>query len=877
MKKRVLSLLLSILLVLSLVPVSALAEGDDPGEPDPAPMSDPAADPAPEVDGVENDLTDPAPQDEEDVLMGDPQTASDGEDITPDPDEMNEEDNTQEVPLPAVNEENAPSDDLTPATESVQVVFTCDPTDLVLTVWAKPEADEEPAPNLPEEDGAYLLLPGEYLYTAEAEGYAPAEEVPFTVAASEELLQIDIVLITEQIEVDSDDALNDPEDEPECIGPAIVLDNSEDETDSEDSQTGSDETEGKFVSDALESDQSDLDGEPQILSASKNEMLADAELEYCYMDREESNADLFAKYVDRMFRNLGKEQTRHMPTPDARLSEAGFAVEQALKSMIMEVAEGTRTDTYFEVDLAELGYDPSSITQDDIDVLPSILIFDCSYELYWFGCAWTIPMIYSGNLYFGFVVGMPFRPEESEEFSVDTAAITRANTAVANAQAIIDRYAACSDYDKLHGYKNEICKLNVYNYDAANASNDDPWYACETDNNPWALVNVFDNDPETNVVCEGYSEAFEYLCNQSVFRSSLTNAYCVTGINHKWNNVTMDDGKNYMVDVTWCDDENSENGNDDWFLRPWCGADGVAPSFDSFHIKINTSYGGWYLSERSYDDETKASYSDAALTLSDTEYVPGAYVSVTGVTVTPTTASVAVGGTQQLTAVVAPENATNPTVTWSSSDETIATVDGNGLVTAVAAGTATITAAAGDQTAACEVTVTEPEPEYDAFIGTLGGSFGDIQIIRYTFLVKNTFENPTFALTVGGASRPQVEDELHFKGSDWACWWLYSGPTASTTYEGYTQYVIWVKLFAKQYNTKTAFTITSDGELLKIKSFERLANGIHGTVDTSVSYSMVDLAGLYAILRPNGEAWAALKVAIADFADKLNVVADTGN
>ena len=152
--------------------------------------------------------------------------------------------------------------------------------------------------------------------------------------------------------------------------------------------------------------------------------------------------DLFAKYVDRMFRNLGKEQTRHMPTPDARLSEAGFAVEQALKSMIMEVAEGTRTDTYFEVDLAELGYDPSSITQDDIDVLPSILIFDCSYELYWFGCAWTIPMIYSGNLYFGFVVGMPFRPEESEEFSVDTAAITRANTAVANAQAIIEEAIA---------------------------------------------------------------------------------------------------------------------------------------------------------------------------------------------------------------------------------------------------------------------------------------------------------------------------------------------------------------------------------------------------------------------------------------------------
>ena len=218
MKKRVLSLLLSILLVLSLAPVSALAEGDDPGEPDPAPMSDPAADPAPEVDGVENDLTDPAPQDEEDVLMGDPQTASDGEDITPDPDEMNEEDNTQEVPLPAVNEGNAPSDDLTPATESVQVVFTCDPTDLVLTVWAKPEADEEPAPILPEEDGAYLLLPGEYLYTAEAEGYAPAEEVPFTVEAADTPQQIAVTLSP----LPADDSVidPDPETQPEDMQPA---------------------------------------------------------------------------------------------------------------------------------------------------------------------------------------------------------------------------------------------------------------------------------------------------------------------------------------------------------------------------------------------------------------------------------------------------------------------------------------------------------------------------------------------------------------------------------------------------------------------------------------------------------------------------------
>ena len=81
-------------------------------------------------------------------------------------------------------------------------------------------------------------------------------------------------------------------------------------------------------------------------------------------------------------------------------------------------------------------------------------------------------------------------------------------------------------------------------------------------------------------------------------------------------------------------------------------------------------------------------------------------VPVTGITVDPATASLTVGGTQQLTATVEPAGATNPTVTWSSSDTSIATVDENGLVTAVAVGTATITGAAGDQTATCAVTVT---------------------------------------------------------------------------------------------------------------------------------------------------------------------------
>lgn len=87
-----------------------------------------------------------------------------------------------------------------------------------------------------------------------------------------------------------------------------------------------------------------------------------------------------------------------------------------------------------------------------------------------------------------------------------------------------------------------------------------------------------------------------------------------------------------------------------------------------------------------------------------------ATVAVTGITVTPATASVEVGKTVTITAKVAPDNATNKNVTWASSDDTKATVDNKGVVTGVAAGTVEITATTvdGKKTNKATVTVTAP-------------------------------------------------------------------------------------------------------------------------------------------------------------------------
>ena len=82
-------------------------------------------------------------------------------------------------------------------------------------------------------------------------------------------------------------------------------------------------------------------------------------------------------------------------------------------------------------------------------------------------------------------------------------------------------------------------------------------------------------------------------------------------------------------------------------------------------------------------------------------------VPVTGVTLSQTELSLTEGGTAQLTATVLPETATNRNVTWSSNAPGVATVNSSGKVTAVSAGTATITVTTADGgfTATCTVTV----------------------------------------------------------------------------------------------------------------------------------------------------------------------------
>lgn len=88
---------------------------------------------------------------------------------------------------------------------------------------------------------------------------------------------------------------------------------------------------------------------------------------------------------------------------------------------------------------------------------------------------------------------------------------------------------------------------------------------------------------------------------------------------------------------------------------------------------------------------------------------------VTDVSFTKNEMTIVVGKTATVVFTVTPDNATDKTLTWSSSNESVAKVDGTGIITAVSAGVCTITATSNNgKTAECKVTVEKAGPDFKA-------------------------------------------------------------------------------------------------------------------------------------------------------------------
>ncbi len=108
---------------------------------------------------------------------------------------------------------------------------------------------------------------------------------------------------------------------------------------------------------------------------------------------------------------------------------------------------------------------------------------------------------------------------------------------------------------------------------------------------------------------------------------------------------------------------------------------------------------------------------------------------VAEIALSETTASLWVGDTKTITATATPTNANNTNVTWSSSDNSIATVSSKGIITAKGQGTCTITCTASDgygTKSTCEVTVKQQVTEIALSETTTSLWVGDTKTIKAT-------------------------------------------------------------------------------------------------------------------------------------------------
>ena len=332
--------------------------------------------------------------------------------------------------------------------------------------------------------------------------------------------------------------------------------------------------------------------------------------------------------------------------PRKPLTEETQTIYDALKTLVEKVAAGSRSSTEFS--LSGLSWtktkDDWGITDDvisdggalteqastaikeklNIDALLQRMLSEMPFEMYWFDKTKGIRMSYSvslsgdnvtvSNLTIFMHISQAYAKingggETYDPFTADTARTSAAKRTAENATQVVVANTAKSDHEKLKAYLDYIKDAVSYNNDATAVGY--PY------GDPWQLIYVFDGNESTNVVCEGYSKAFKYLCDLSAFTNDITCSLVTgrmaggTGAGpHMWNVVAIG-GSNYLVDVTNCDTGTVGEPNK-LFL---CGVTEIEAA-----KKYSANVGSGVTYE--YDDETISNFTEEELKLSPTTYTP---------------------------------------------------------------------------------------------------------------------------------------------------------------------------------------------------------------------------------------------------------------
>ena len=345
-----------------------------------------------------------------------------------------------------------------------------------------------------------------------------------------------------------------------------------------------------------------------------------------------NNDELFGEYANQFFYEKDAATTPATSIGESVLSGVQQALYEEMKAKVTNIAaKGGSTKLKISSDLglrwqtsssgAQLDKEATQIFDNlDTDKVLSCLRTDCPYELYWYektaNTEWSYnySVSVSGGKRIAKItdleVYMPVCDNYAyNQYRVDASMVNVAKASAANAKRIVNEFKNLSVTEKLVAYKEMICYLTDYNDEAISDS-----YTGGYDD-PWQLIWVFDGDDSTQVVCEGYSKAFQYLCDLS----DIT-CYTVTGDMdggtgagpHMWN-IVEQDGRYYIADIT-NSDEGTIGEDGDLFLN--------TPSYGSVSqgYTYETESGNVYFK---YDKDTRSTYgtgTNSVLKMTDKAY-----------------------------------------------------------------------------------------------------------------------------------------------------------------------------------------------------------------------------------------------------------------
>ncbi len=388
----------------------------------------------------------------------------------------------------------------------------------------------------------------------------------------------------------------------------------------------------------------------------------DIDLFYGYMRKQTKGGGVYLRSVGNCESSLKDEWNKNVyrafKTHAAKLAANGGATALVLQSEVfgdISVTNASGTDSG-EALASALG---SAI---NFSAIIAAAVTDCPYEFYWYdktvGLRIGFGYTSKGNtstiteVTVNFAVSEAYRAENYNDTApaVDEC-VSSLSAVIATAKAVVDANKGKSDLEKLYAYRDYICDSVSYNLEVdQNTAYGDPWQ----------IFYVFDGDSSTNVMCEGYTKAFQYLWELSDF-SGKVGSYIVTGDmsggtgagKHMWNVIVTEKG-HFLVDMT-NSDEDSMGENGELFMNA-LPASGNAQGY-IFNVDGDAVT---YI----YDSVTASMYSADILTLG---LVDG---TVTEVTITPERASVKKGEKLTFVAYISGAGSFDNKVTWDVSGGT---------------------------------------------------------------------------------------------------------------------------------------------------------------------------------------------------------------